>query len=514
MRRRDRVRIGSRDAESRVRRSAPRRDPGHPPRGPGLERRPEAHRGCRAGVPQRRRLHRSRTPGSRLGRPAGRRAIDPEDHRNGIRGMIQTLAGVTGLLAIAWIFSEKRSAVPWRAVLGGLALQALLALLLLKAPLVKDAFLSLNDALLALEKSLQAGTSFVFGYLGGAPAPFPVTAPEATFVLAFRALPLVLVISALSALLFHWRVLPAIVRAISWLLRKSMGVGGVVGLSTAANVFVGMVEAPLFVRPYLATVSRGELFAIMTCGMASIAGTVLFLYASILGKVLPDAVAHLLIASIVSAPAALVISFLMVPPEGAATGGQMDLKSEASSSMDALTQGILGGAQLLVNIIAMLVVFVALVTLVNLVIAPYSLQGALGWALAPLAWLCGVPWSEAQAAGQLLGTKTVLNELIAYIDLVNAPLSERSKLLMTYALCGFANFGSLGIMIGGLSTMCPERRPEIVSLGMKSIVAGTLATCLTAATVGLIVYPSATIRADWRGGRMQARWLVVAAALL
>jgi CNT family concentrative nucleoside transporter len=226
----------------------------------------------------------------------------------------------------------------------------------------------------------------------------------------------------------------------------------------------------------------------MAGGMASIAGTVLFLYAAILGTVLPDAVAHLLIASIVSAPAALVVSFLMVPPAGEATGGHMEIKSDATSSMDALTQGTLGGAQLLVNIVAMLVVFVALVTLVNLAIAPYTLQGLLGWALMPLAWLAGVPWAEAHTAGTLLGTKTVLNELVAYLDLVRIDgLSDRSRLLMTYALCGFANFGSLGIMIGGMSTMCPERRAEIVSLGMKSIVAGTLATCLTAATVGLIL---------------------------
>src|SRR5213075_1128527 len=209
---------------------------------------------------------------------------------------------------------------------------------------------------------------------------------------------------------FYWGVLPAIVRAISWLLRKSMGVGGLVGLSSAANVFVGMVEAPLFVRPYLARVSRGELFAIMVGGMASIAGTVLFLYASILGRVLPDAVAHLLIASILSAPAALVIAFVMVPP-GTATGGELVFRSEATSSMDALTRGTLDGAQLLLNIIAMLVVFVALVALVNLVISPYTLQGMLGWALAPLAWLAGIPWSESRAAGALLGTKTVINEL-------------------------------------------------------------------------------------------------------
>ena len=402
--------------------------------------------------------------------------------------MIQGLAGIAGLLLIAWILSENRRVIPWRAIWSGLALQFALALLLLKLPFAKDAFLALNDVLSLLEKSTQAGTALVFGYLGGGPSPFAVTDANSTFILAFRALPIVLVMSALSALLFHWGVLPRVVRGISWLLERAMRVGGVVGLSTAANVFVGMVEAPLFIRPWLPRVSRGELFAIMVGGMASIAGTVLFLYASILGKVIPDAVAHLLIASIVSAPAALVIAFLMVPPAGAATGGNLELKSDATSSMDALTQGTLGGAQLLVNIIAMLVVFVALVTLFNLVIAPYTLQGMLGWALAPLAWLAGVPWSEAQAAGMLLGTKTVLNELIAYIDMANMPaLSERSRLLMTYALCGFANFGSLGIMIGGMSTMCPERRPEIVSLGLKSIVAGTLATCLTAATVGLIV---------------------------
>jgi CNT family concentrative nucleoside transporter len=402
--------------------------------------------------------------------------------------VLQALAGIGGLVALAWLVSEKRRAVPWRAVGSGLVLQLLLAVLLLKLPFAKGAFLALNDALLGMEKATQAGTALVFGYLGGGPAPFTVTEPGASFILAFRALPIVLVVSALSALLFYWRVLPAIVKAMSWGLERAMGVGGVVGLATAANVFVGMVEAPLVVKPWLARVSRGELFAIMACGMASIAGTVLFLYASILRDVIPDAVAHLLVASIVSAPAALVVSFLMVPPEGEATGGRLELKSDAEGAMDALTRGTLEGAQLLVNIIAMLVVFVALVTLANLIVAPYTLQGLLGWILAPLAWLAGVPWSEAQAGGMLLGSKTVLNELVAYLQLAQMPqLSERSRLLLTYALCGFANFGSLGIMIGGMSTMCPERRGEIVALGMKSIVAGTLATCLTAATIGLIL---------------------------
>jgi len=394
---------------------------------------------------------------------------------------------MAGLLALAWLASENRRAIPWRGVFVGLGLLVVGAVIFLKVPLIKDAFLKLNDALLVLERATQAGTSLVFGYLGGGSPPFAVSDPASNFILAFRALPLVLVISALSALLFYWRVLPAIVRAISFLLEKAMRVGGVVGLSTAANVFVGMVEAPLFVRPYLARVSRGELFAIMAGGMASIAGTVLFLYGSILGRTQPDAVAHLLIASILSAPAALVIAFLMVPPE-TTTGGNLVLKSEASGSMDALTRGTLEGAQLLLNIVAMLVVFVALVALVNLVIAPYTLQGALGWVLAPLAWLAGIPWSEARAAGSLLGTKTVINELVAFLDLAKmTELSERSRLLLTYALCGFANFGSLGIMIGGLGTMSPERRGEVVDLGIKSIAAGTLATCLTAATVALIL---------------------------
>src|SRR6185369_18004943 len=269
---------------------------------------------------------------------------------------LHALAGMAGLLGLAWLAGERRREVPWRAVAAGLALQLLRALLFLKVEFLKKAFLRLNDALMLLEQATQAGTSLVFGYLGGGAAPFAVTDASSTFVLAFRALPIVLVVSALSALLFYWRVLPAIVRAISFALEKTMGVGGVVGLSTAANVFVGMVEAPLFVRPYLAKVSRGELFAIMTGGMASIAGTVLFLYAAILGPVLPDAVAHLLISSILSAPAALVVAFVMVPP-GTPTGGTLKLESEATSSMDALTRGTLDGAQLLLNIVAMLVVF-------------------------------------------------------------------------------------------------------------------------------------------------------------
>jgi CNT family concentrative nucleoside transporter len=315
-------------------------------------------------------------------------------------------------------------------------------------------------------------------------------------VLAFRALPLVVVVSALSALLFYWRVLPWIVKGFALMLEKTMGVGGAIGLSSAANVFVGMVEAPLVVKPYIRDMSRSELFILMSCGMATVAGTVMALYASILSRVIPDALGHILVASIISTPAAIAISVLMVPGEALATEGKL-VPQSATSSMDALTRGTVDGVQLLINIVAMLLVLVALVSLANEILAllppvsgsPITLQRVLGLVMAPLVWIMGIPWSEASAAGALMGTKTVLNELLAYIDLARLPagtLSPRSSLMMTYALCGFANFGSLGIMIGGLATMAPERRDEVVSLGGKTIVSGTLATCVAGAVVGIL----------------------------
>ncbi len=411
--------------------------------------------------------------------------------------VVHSLAGFFLLHVLAWGLSEDRKHIAWRPVIAGMVLTLGLGILLLKAPLVKEAFFALNDALNALEKATREGTSFVFGFLGGGPLPFAETYPGASFVLAFRALPLVLVVSALSSLLFYWRVLPWIVRVFSLLLQKTMGVGGAIGLSSAANVFVGMVEAPLLVKPYIRNMNRSELFILMSCGMATIAGTVMALYASILSKVIPDALGHILIASIISTPAAIAISVLMVPSIAPATEGKLVPPQAATSSMDAITRGTVDGVQLLINIVAMLVVLVALVSLANQILgllpevagAPVTLQRVLGILMAPLAWLMGIPWAEAMTAGALMGTKTVLNELLAYIDLAKLPdyaLSARSRLMMTYALCGFANFGSLGIMIGGLATMAPERRDEIVSLGGKTIVSGTLATCIAGSVVGIL----------------------------
>jgi CNT family concentrative nucleoside transporter len=409
----------------------------------------------------------------------------------------QSVFGCCSFIALAWLLSEKRRRVSVRLVIKGLLLTFAAGLVLVHVPFSRDVFALLNRMVLALQEATHAGTSFVFGYVGGGPLPFAESYPGSSFILAFQALPMVLLMSALSSLLFYWKVLPVVVRAFAWCLRKSMGVGGAEGLANSVNVFVGMVEAPLFIRPYLDRMTRSELFSVMTCGMANVAGTVMALYASILGSRVPNAMGHILVASLLSLPASITIARIMIPETGEATAGEMTAPETATSSMDAVTKGTLEGVHLMVNIIGMLIVLVALVTLVNLIFglfpdvagSPVSLQRLAGLVMAPVCWLMGVPWSEASAAGALMGTKTVLNELIAYLDMSRLPagtLSPRSLLIMTYALCGFANPGSLGIMIGGMSTMAPGRRTEIVELGLRSIVSGTLTSCMIGSIVGVI----------------------------
>jgi concentrative nucleoside transporter, CNT family len=412
---------------------------------------------------------------------------------------LQSGTGVLAILALAWLISENRRAVPWRPVGIGLGVTFVLALVMLKVPQVKIAFEWINDAVDAIASATRAGTAFVFGYVGGGTLPFELKVPGAEFILGFQALPVVLVMSVLSSLLFYWRIMPPIVRGFSWALERTLDVGGAVGLSTAANIFVGQVEAPLFIRPYLAKLSRSEMFVVMTGGMAGIAGTVFVLYATILVHAIPDAAGHIVVCSVLGAPAAILISLIMVPDLSEKhTGGAFgDVEQVAGSTMDAIVKGTSSGLELLLNIVAMLIVFVALVHLANAILglfpdmlgAPLTLQRALGWIMAPVCWLMGIPWSQAVTAGGLMGIKTILNELVAYLQLAALPdgvLDPRSRLIMLYAMCGFANFGSLGIMIAGLATMCPEKRDEVVSLGLKSIVSGTLTTCLLGAIVGVL----------------------------
>jgi concentrative nucleoside transporter, CNT family len=412
---------------------------------------------------------------------------------------LQSAFGVVALLAIAWACGENRRAVSPRQAAIGLAVTLVTAVVLLKLPVVAHAFGAINDAVGAISSAARAGSSFVFGYIGGGTLPFDLKVPGADFILAFQALPIVLVMSVLTTLLFYWRILPPVVRGMAWLLERTLGVGGAVGLSTAANIFLGMVEAPLFIRPYLAQLTRAELFLVMTGGMAGIAGTVLVLYATLLAPLIQDSAAHFVIASVLGAPAAILVSLIMVPEtSGTRTGGGLENPdAHTTSTMDAIVKGTTAGLELLLNIIAMLLVLVALVYLANAVIgllpeiggAKISLQRLLGYLMAPVCWLMGLPWPQAVTAGGLMGTKTVLNELIAYVELSKLgsdALDARSRLIMLYAMCGFANFASLGIMIGGLGTMAPERREEINALGLKSILSGTITTCLMGAIVGVL----------------------------
>ncbi|WP_290582159.1 NupC/NupG family nucleoside CNT transporter [Ketobacter sp.] len=413
----------------------------------------------------------------------------------------QGLIGIVVLLLIAFICSENRKAIPWKTVAMALLLQCSLAIVFLYLPWFQALLRAINRGALAIQQAAEAGSSMVFGYLGGGPLPFAESYPGASFVLAFKALPIVIVMSALSALLFYWKILPAVIRGAAWLLQRSMNVSGAVGVSTAANVFVGMVEAPLCVRPYIQNMTRSELFILMSAGMATVAGTVMVLYATLLGNLIDNALGHVLVASLVSAPAAILFAVMMIPPASTTTANHsapVTMLSPARSSMDAITYGTEEGLKLFLNILALLLVLVSLVTLLNSALSllpefaggAITLQRLLGWLFAPLMWTLGLPWEEAIRGGQLMGMKTVLNEFLAYLELSQmAPgtFSERSTLILIYALCGFANFGSLGIMVGGLSAMAPQRRGDILQLGARSLVSGTLATCLTGALVGLLV---------------------------
>lgn len=408
---------------------------------------------------------------------------------------LQAALGIVAFVAIAWLLSKDRAAVSWRLVIVALLLHFGLAMLLLRVPWISEALLVLNHVVSAVESATNVGSSFVFGYLGSGAAPFSTSNPANLYLFAFRVLPQILVFSVLVALLWHWRILPTLVRFIGMALQKILGLGGAVGMAAGASVFLGMAEMPLVIRAYLHQLSRGELFMVMTCGMATVAGSIMVLYASVLTPVLPGALGHILVASFLNVVAAIYVAHLMMPhAEGFGTSTATD-SLQYASSMDAINRGTADGLRLAVNVGAMVLVFVALVALVNQMLAPLviddapmSLQRGLGWLFAPVAWLMGVEWAEAQAAGALLGTKVVINELVAYLDLAALPagtLSERANLIMTYGLCGFANLGSLGILLAGLTTLVPERREEVLAIGPWTLVSGTLATCLTGAQVAL-----------------------------
>lgn len=417
------------------------------------------------------------------------------------------LIGIALLILLAWGLSEDRRGRPsWGWIAGAVALQAFLALLIVRVPIVWDAVTLANEIVAAIERATLDGSSYMFGYLGGAPLPFALKeGVAAPVVIAFQILPLVIVFSALAALLWHWGVLRWLVNGLSFLLRRTLRVSGVVGLSGGANMFLGVVESPLVVRAYFARMSRADLFQVMVLAMATISGAILILYATTLSRTVPDAVGHMISASLISLPAALLIAKLMVPGEAAVDGeneGEAALKVPGlryESSIDAIIKGTMDGMQLFLAVIAVIIVVFALVSLADQVLAllplvdgdPLTLKRGFGWLFAPLMWLIGVPWGEAQAAGSLMGTKAILNEYVAYLELAALPggtFAPRSLLIVTYSLCGVANLASIGLLVSTIGTLCPERRGEVAGLGVRSWIAGNMATAMTGAWIGLITW--------------------------
>ena len=412
---------------------------------------------------------------------------------------LQSALGLIAFPLMALLFCKGAKKINPRLWCATIGLQVVLALVFLKIPLFQEFFSLLNQGVLALQAATNEGTRFVFGYLAGGRLPYEEIAPNtgASVVLAFQAFPLIIVIGALTALLSYWRVLPLIIKGLAAIFTKTLNIGGAVALSGAANIFIGMVEAPLFIRNSIRKLSYSELFLVMTLGMSTVAGTVLVLYSTFLSQVIDNAVGHILTASIMSVPAAVMISLTMIPQTSEPTASDAEIAFDYEGSMDAVSQGAVSAMQMMLGILALIITFIALVTLTNYGLgllpdydgSPISLERVLGWLMAPICWLMGIPWQEATSAGSLMGIKTVLNEFLAFISQSQLPedaLSPRSDLIISYALCGFANFGSLGILIGGLSAMAPERRGEITRLGLLSMVSGTLATCMTASVIGLL----------------------------
>jgi CNT family concentrative nucleoside transporter len=412
----------------------------------------------------------------------------------------QIIIGGLALIFLGVIFSDNIKKINLKYLLNAIVLQFLLAILLIKVPLITSFFESLSQGVLALKAATDQGTGFVFGYLAdGAPKPFEVVNPASANIFIFSGLMLIIVVSALAAILWHWRVLPIVIKAISTLFKKPLNIGGPVGLSATANIIFGQVEAPLLIKPYLKKMTRHELLTLMIVGMSTISGGVMVVYTTMLADLYGiSLIGHFLTASIISVPAAIMYANIMMPSDQK-TEDQNQIKESSlyKSTLDALTRGTQDGLNITLSIAALLLVLISLVTLVNFALTGLpliggefiSLERVAGWIFSPIAWCMGIPWSEAQLGGSLLGVKTILNEFVAYVNLAGidaSDLSEKSRLIMLYALCGFANLSSVGILLSGISAMVPERKDDLISVSGKALVGATLASCFTGLVVGII----------------------------
>lgn len=408
---------------------------------------------------------------------------------------MQAVLGVVIVISIAWLLSETRTQVRWLPVAITLGVQLVLAAILLRLPIVSSGLASLNVVVGAITNASRQGTAFVFDYLGGGELPFELTSESPPFIFATQLLPQIIVFAVLVALLWYWRVLPLIIKGISWALQKTLRIGGAVAVAAAASVFVGMVEAPMMIRGYLKTITRSEFFVVITCGMSTVAGSMMILYVTVVGDVLTNTIAHVITASLLNVLGGILIARIMIPDDHVTGESEIEDAFQYQSSFDALTRGAMDGTKIVINIIAMLIVLISLVALINHMMSfmviggsPITLERIASWLFRPLTWSMGLSWTDSALGSELMGTKLMINELVAYQHLgeVGTELSTRSNLIMTYALCGFTNLGSVGILVGGISALVPDRRQDLLSLAPRTLVSGTLVAFLTGSIVGVV----------------------------
>ena len=411
--------------------------------------------------------------------------------------VLQIIIGFIGLIMIAVPFSDNYKIINFKFIAYGILAQIVLAIVLLKIPFIISVFEVMGNGVVVLQEATVEGASFVFGY-----APSDSAGPYRSLLetFAFGVLPYIIVMACISAILWYWGILPFIVNLISKACQKLFNIGGPVGLGAAANIFVGQVEAPLLIRPYVSKLSNKELLILMTAGMATVAGSVMVALISILEASFSDEnlIQHFITASILSVPAAIMYANIMIPSNEITDFNENKVPKVYKSTMDAVTRGTSDGTSIAVSVGTILIAVIALVYIVNSFLGLISFQFGfdlsieiiLGYLFAPIAWLMGIPWSEAIIAGELLGIKTTLNEFVAYPGLAaleNGELSDKSKLITFYSLCGFANLSSVGILISGITAMAPERKDDLINVSFKALIGATLASCMTGLIVGIFI---------------------------
>jgi CNT family concentrative nucleoside transporter len=394
-------------------------------------------------------------------------------------------------LLIAFLISTDRKNINYKTVALGLFFQLVFAVILFKIPAISNIFFGFNTVLEAISKSTTHATTFVFGGLANPPEQSGLG-----YILAFQGFPVLITISALSAVLTYWKILPFIINIFSMIFRRILNIGGTLGFAVSANIFSGMSETPLVINTYLKRLTHSEIFSLMVCGTSAVASSVMVLYSIILKPIAENPLGHIITSVLISIPASLVISRIMIPETDEVSEGKDSNYSQAKNTLDALYTGIIDGGKVIVTILAMLIGFIALIDLLNQIIIAINpteyditIQKVLGWIMYPVAWIIGIPSNEAGIVGSLLGTKLILNEIISFQELVriSAELSFKTKIMMIYALCSFANLGSIGVMIGVYGTLIPERKSEVIKLGFKAILAGTLVNLSIASIIGALI---------------------------